>query len=131
MTIELIWKNIMMAGSKTEEELITEILASDDNFMKDFYIGILNSKQKIYNFGNGYGVSVVKGPGTKGFKQGYWEIILIKDIVQFNNEFPEFDLVGEPFGCLEEDVDKVLKNMSTVTSSLDFDPNYISEDMFY
>lgn len=129
--VKLIWENTLIPNNKTEEDVIAAILTAEDRYIEQLYRDLLNSKHKIYIFENGYGVSVIKGPGTKGFKQGFWEIALIKDIIQVNKDFPQFDLVAEPFMEKEEKIDILLENMSNVTSSLDFDPDYISEDMFY
>lgn len=111
MNIELIWEGKMAPYQSTsDEEMLTEILVLDHLFLQEQMKKYLKSKQKIYSFSNGYGASVVRGPFTFGYDDGFWEIILIKDIVQFDNEFPSFDLVGEPFRCKENLILDTLKD---------------------
>ena len=40
--------------------------------------GALGGKQKIYEFENGYGASVIQGPHTYGGNKGLWELAVLQ-----------------------------------------------------
>ena len=35
--------------------------------------------QKVYNFPNGYGASVIRHLGSYGYKKGFWELAVLRD----------------------------------------------------
>jgi|TARA_R110000796_G_scaffold184102_1_gene300687 hypothetical protein len=35
--------------------------------------------QKVYNFPNGYGASVIRHLGSYGYKKGFWELAVLQD----------------------------------------------------
>ena len=69
----------------------------------------LGGIQREYTFPNGYGASVVKFPGSYGYKQDKWELALLKDGVLLY-EPPIFeDVIGY---LTSKDVDRLLQQIS-------------------
>ena len=41
-------------------------------------IGFMGGYQYLFEFDNGYGASVIKGPGTYGYEEGLYELAVLK-----------------------------------------------------
>jgi hypothetical protein len=58
---------------------------------------------------NGYTASIVKFPGSHGFRDGLYEMAIIKDgVIDFNNEFTPVDVLGH---LTTEDVENFIEQM--------------------
>ena len=50
--------------------------------------------RKVWEFPNGYGISVIRGYGTYGFEQGLFEIALLKDGFLIYDDGDFRDVIG-------------------------------------
>ena len=72
---------------------------------------ICNGLQAVMNFGNDYGVSVVKFNGSYGYHQDLWEVaILYKDSLTYNTDITD-DVLGYQ---TEQDVTDVMKKVQAL-----------------
>ena len=65
-------------------------------------------EQKVHEFNNGYGASVVRGPGTYGYEEGLYELAVLKD-GRLTYDTP---ITNDVIGYLtEEEVDEYLEKI--------------------
>tara|TARA_B110000444_G_C18818540_1_gene586469 strand:- start:1300 stop:1548 length:249 start_codon:yes stop_codon:yes gene_type:complete len=65
--------------------------------------------QKVYNFPNGYGASVIKHKGSYGYHKGLWELAVLRD----GELCYSTDITDDVLGRLNDpEVDNILGKIS-------------------
>ncbi len=69
--------------------------------------------QNIYRFSNGYGASVIKGPGSYGNERGLWELAVLKGRkICYDTPIAD-DVIGY---LTEADVDALLEKIEQLAA---------------
>lgn len=112
--MKLLWKGTN--SLRSESDLIAEILATEDEYLRGLFVSELESKHEIYDFENGFGASSVYLPSIIQ-NSNYWEIVLIKfdsdDVLNSN-----YSLIGDPYKYHREDLEIELQKLKSESEKL-------------
>ncbi len=80
-----------------------------DLYLKRTDLTQLGWVQYVYHFPNGYGASIVKGPGSYGYKEDLWElaVIIFDDEGDYELTY-DTPITADVEGCL---TDKEVENL--------------------